>query len=111
MALHYILDANGDPQPCEDLKVWGRWFEQSSKDRSRVVAADKDEGPDDGAEVLVSTVFLGLDHNFNASGPPVLWETMVFGGPLDQEMVRYTSRPAALAGHQTMCDRVRAARR
>ena len=31
---------------------------------------------------LVSTVFLGLDHQFHAHGPPLLFETMVFGkGP------------------------------
>ena len=33
----------------------------------------------------VSTVFLGLDHSFT-SGPPQLYETMVFGGPDDQEI-------------------------
>jgi hypothetical protein len=106
--MNYILDADGEPQRCDDLAVWGAWFERSSKDRSRVVAADKDEGPD-GGTVCVSTVFLGLDHNFSATGPPVLWETLVFGGPLNDEMVRYTSRAAALRGHQAMCARVRAA--
>jgi len=105
---HYLLDADGNPQPCDDLLAWCRWYERASKDRSRVVAADKDEGPD-GGEILISTVFLGLDHNFDASGPPVLWETMVFGGALDGETVRYASRAAALAGHQTMSALVREA--
>jgi len=108
MTLNYILDANGDPQPCDDIAVWGAWFERATKDRSRIVAADKDEGPN-GGEVLVSTVFLGLDHNFSHAGPPVLWETLVFGGPLGDEMHRYSSREAALAGHQAVCARVRAA--
>jgi hypothetical protein len=36
-------------------------------------------------------------------GPPVLWETFVFGGVLDGEMQRYTSKADALAGHQRMC--------
>lgn len=26
----------------------------------------------------VSTVFLGLDHSYNPSGPPILFETMIF---------------------------------
>lgn len=56
----------------------------------------------------MSTVFLGIDHAFSG-GLPVLWETIVFGGPLDGEMDRYTSRADALAGHQVMCARVRAA--
>lgn len=105
---HYILNADGEAVPCDDLEVWGAWFERSSKDRSRVIAADKDEGPD-GSEIFVSTVFLGLDHNFSGTGPPVLWETLVFGGPLADEMARYRSREAALAGHQEICARVRLA--
>jgi hypothetical protein len=100
-----MLDAHGEAQPCDDVLEWGRWFERSSKDRSRIIAADKDEGPD-GTDVLISTVFLGLDHQWG-EGPPVLWESLVFGGPLDQQMQRYTSREAALAGHQALCVRVR----
>jgi hypothetical protein len=28
----------------------------------------------------VSTVFLGVNHNFGGGGAPILWETMVFSG-------------------------------
>jgi len=50
--------------------------------------------------LLVSTVFLPVDHSFG-SGSPVLWETMIFGSShfLDQECWRYTSRQAAVDGH------------
>jgi hypothetical protein len=104
---HYVLDDHGDPQPCDDLLAWAAWFESTQRSGARVIARDRDEhaAPDG---VLVSTVFLGLDHQFG-SGPPVLWETLVFGGALDGEMRRYTSRAAALAGHQDMCKRVAAA--
>ena len=101
---YWILNANGDPEPTDDPIVWSVWFERASRDRSRIVAQDRDErkgAPD----VLVSTVFLGLDHAFTG-GPPVLWETLVMGGRLDGEMVRYTSRDAALVGHAAMCRRV-----
>ncbi len=57
----------------------------------------------------VSTVFLGSDHNWQRSGPPVLWETLVFGGLLDGEMERYTSREDAVRGHEAMVARVRTA--
>jgi hypothetical protein len=30
------------------------------------------------ADVLISTVFLGIDHNWPGVGPPLLYETMVF---------------------------------
>ena len=33
--------------------------------------------------VFISTVFLGIDHNFNLEGPPLLFETMIFGGIKD----------------------------
>lgn len=52
-----------------------------------------------GEMIRVSTVFLMLDHSF-MGGPPVLWETMVFGGPSDGEQWRYAHRRAAKAGHR-----------
>lgn len=48
-------------------------------------------------QICVSTVFLVLDHGWN--GPPVLWETMVFGGLYDRQLWRYTSRDDAEVGH------------
>ena len=101
--MKYILDANGEPQRCDDIDTWGRWHEAAWKDRSIVVAHDKDESGEN--TILISTVFLGLDHAFG-SGPPILWETLVFGGLLDGEMNRYASRDAAFRGHQEMCARV-----
>jgi hypothetical protein len=59
--------------------------------------------------VHVSTVFLALDHSWADEGPPVVYETMVFGGPLDQEQVRYCTRVDAIDGHNAMILRVRLA--
>jgi hypothetical protein len=50
--------------------------------------------------VKVSTVFLGLDHNYSLDGPPLLYETMIFGGEHDQYQERYATRDEALAGHR-----------
>ena len=47
----------------------------------------------------VSTVFLHLDHNWEPGGPPVLFETMIFGGPYDQEMWRYHTWEEAKVSH------------
>jgi len=52
----------------------------------------------DRGQVEVSTVFLVLDHGYG-DAPPVLWETMVFGGLDDMGQLRYCSREAAVAGH------------
>ena len=51
--------------------------------------------------VEVSTVFLGHDHNFGDHGPPVLFETMIFGGSKDEEFqVRSCTWGEALAAHR-----------
>lgn len=54
---------------------------------------------DEIGDILVSTVFLGLDHGWD-SDVPVLWETMIFGGKHDQYQKRYTSYKDALKGHE-----------
>jgi len=36
--------------------------------------------------ITVSTVFLGIDHNWSRSGDPILFETMVFGLDDDKEV-------------------------
>ena len=58
-------------------------------------------------QVRVSTVFLGLNHAFG-DGPPLWFETMVFGGELDQEQERYSTIEQARLGHAQICDKVRA---
>jgi hypothetical protein len=47
----------------------------------------------------VSTVWLGIDHNFGLGGAPLIYETMIFGGEHDEEQWRWPNRDAALAGH------------
>jgi hypothetical protein len=66
----YILEGKV-PVPCEDLLTWGRWIEDHNQDR--IVRQETI-----GNKYFVSTVFLGLDHDFSQQGPPVLFETMVF---------------------------------
>lgn len=65
----YILDENHQPVVCYDMLVWGRFLEDEGKRR---VASTETEFH------WVSTVFLGIDHNFTMKGPPILFETMVF---------------------------------
>lgn len=92
MTFHkYILNADGVPVIEDDVFRWAEWFE---KDENRIVAKTEIS-----PEVSVSTIFLGLDHNYFSVGEPVLWETMIFGGILHHEMWRYSSREAAVEGH------------
>ena len=84
----YIL--NGKiPVPCEDLIEWASWLQTN----------ERHVGDDHIAGVHVSTVFLGLDHRLGAEGPPLLFETMIFGGQHDQYCSRSTTWELALEEH------------
>lgn len=78
------------PEP--DLGRWGQWMAARKADKGRHVA-ESTVGP-----LWISTVFLGLDHNFGLRGPPLLFETMIFDsarspdGYLDD-----------ISGYQTRC--------
>lgn len=56
--------------------------------------------------ILISTVFLGIDHSFGY-GAPLLFETMVFNGPLEGAQDRYANWDQAKAGHDAMVARVK----
>lgn len=57
--------------------------------------------------VRVSTVWLGLDHSFG--GPvPLIFETMVFGGPNDEFCARYSTEQQAREGHTRTVAAIRA---
>lgn len=104
----YILDENGNPIEEIDLLKWGRWFETADRHIDKTMI---------GIEMWkfwlgkllkikrwepcwVSTVFLGLNHNFYCTGPPLLFETMIFGGEHDQYQERYTTKKEAIEGHK-----------
>jgi hypothetical protein len=93
---HFILDSSGHPVPEPDILRWGRWFESAD----RTVDRDVIPGDAPGAGITISTVFLGIDHASGMGGGPVLYETMIFGGPNDQAQWRYRTRDEALAGHR-----------
>jgi hypothetical protein len=90
---HYILEGK-TPVVVHDTLDWGKWFQTAN----RVVARNENDG------VVVSTVFLGLDHRFGGKGPPLIFETMIFGGPRDQETYRYSTWEEAEAGHRKLLE-------
>lgn len=95
MKRHYILDDSGEPREAEFME-WAAWLENIG-DKRRI---DFTKLPN----CEVSTVFLGLDHRFG-DGPPLIFETMVFGGTLSDEMDRYSTRAEAVEGHKAMVER------
>ena len=81
-----------------DMLSWAEGFEKRLRDgRTGTdpwrVARDELDG------CGVSTVFLGIDHRFGGGGDPILFETMIFGGPLDGGQWRYATYDQAERGH------------
>lgn len=74
-----------------DVKEWSKLF---GDQKYSVIKRTQIE------DITVSTVWLGINHNFGNFGPPLIFETIVFGGPLDQDMTRYATEADALAGHE-----------
>lgn len=91
--LYYILHDDHTITSTDDVLEWARWFEV--RDNRRVALTKARFG------ATVSTVFLGIDHNWG-DGPPLIFETMVFGGPMDENQVRYSTYEEALRGHDLM---------
>lgn len=99
---HWILDENHDIVKAT-LMEWAQWLEVHS---NKIVEQTEIPG------YMVSTVFLGLDHNYTDKGPPVLFETMVFRSEdwnekdrdkrhlVDQDMNRYCTWDEAKKGHR-----------
>lgn len=93
----YVSEPPGVVRAVADVLEWGRWFEGTADvpfaEGGRRVAEDWPQ-PD----VRVSTVFLGLDHSFGF-GPPLLFESMIFGIDGDTYQEWYTTYDQAKEGH------------
>jgi len=105
---NYVLIGQ-TPVEESDILVWAEWFGSAD----RIVRQTEILG------ASVSTVFLGLDHQWG-DGPPLLFETMVFWpgeGGYEQErcstwleaqrqhaaMCTEAARPAAVLGYIRRC--------
>jgi hypothetical protein len=93
---YYILEGR-TPVRCSDLEALDRCLCDAE---SRRVALTHFAG------VSVSTVFLCIDHNWNHDGPPILFETSIFGGPHDGWFQRYATWEEADAGHARALDMI-----
>jgi hypothetical protein len=87
------FDPDGKPMTVEE---WAAMFERRSTDPDTSWWRKQTEV----AGVQVSTVWLGLNHQWNPDEPPLIWETMIFGDEGDSgDQWRYTSREEAFADH------------
>lgn len=96
-------DRDGKPMPDDwyDRKKHGdkaiRWG--TERRVARTVVGD----------IIVSTVWLGLNHDY-LTGVPIIFETMTFGEPWNNEMERYSTEEDAMIGHLMTLTRLRSGR-
>jgi hypothetical protein len=90
----YILNKHGLAVRAKNLTQWAVFM--AKRHLVRVAFDDLEERGE------VSTVFVGIDYNFSDDGPPILWESLVSGGPFANQRQRYCSQPEALAGHRAI---------
>lgn len=84
----YVMNDDGTLREA-GLEEWAKAYDNRWNKKTAV------------GEREVSTVFLSSDHNFTMKGPPVMFETMVFGGgpPWFEYQERYTTKVLAERGH------------
>jgi hypothetical protein len=100
----YILDKDKNPVPTKDMIQANRLLVDTD---SRRVALDEIIVEDYAIAITVSTVFLVLDHNHSPKGKPVLFESMIFNGELNQSLDRYCTWEEAEEGHKKMVELVK----
>ncbi len=88
MAYKYILKGK-KPVKIDDVEKWAEWVETAERQVAKGTYG----------KVVISTVFLGLDHNFGFGGKPLLFETMIFGGKHNEYQKRYSTWEEAEKGH------------
>lgn len=93
--MRYYILRNQVVVAASSAKEFGEWVETADRVVSKTQVAD----------IEVSTVFLGIDHQFFA-GPPLLFETMVFGGDLDQNCRRCSPWDEAVEQHEVILSEV-----
>ena len=96
-----FYDRKGKPI---DVTTWSKGFENNGRDK--LVRRD-----DLANGIVISTVWLGIDHNFGV-GPPLIFESMIFSDKRDTpkaelDCIRYSTEKQAIAGHKRLVEKWR----
>ena len=96
----YVLNEHNEVRSALEegmsLIQWATWtFGRNDRQVARDIVIQPG-----GTEITISTVFLGTNMNHGLTeGPPLVFETMIFGHDLARVIDRYTSYAEAEAGH------------
>jgi hypothetical protein len=97
--MFYVLDGH-EPKGTNDPLAAAAMFDDAD---ARQVGLDRLFDND----VVVSTVFTGINYNWHG-GPPILFETMIFGGEHDRSAWRYHTWEVAANGHKRVVEALKA---
>ena len=91
--MRWILDTDDEtPLLCPNHDAWSLWMAASEVILAKTRIRER---------VLVITAFIGI--SLDAGGPPMLWETRVFGSDQHGKETHYASRSDAMEGHRKQC--------
>ena len=93
MELYFVLDEHGEPLLERDVQAWSRWFAQADRSIARSTVSP---------EVTVLTTFNGVGDVPEPDSIPKLFESRVFGGILDGEVVQHCTRAEAIEQHREL---------
>ncbi len=94
----YILNDQHQAVPCDDLEQWAAWFDNTANRRVSETFI---------CGTRISTVFLGLNHQFG-EGTPLLFETIAFSKDGEEEFCeRCSTWDEAVAQHERAVDTIR----
>lgn len=121
---YWALDDNDELVGFDDVVEWAKFKAARGEEGSQPIKQEYVVGPD-GATYFVSTVLIGLDMGMGVSAAPLIFETMIFKmldpprwiklfdkphleerSTMDYQD-RYSSKAAALAGHDQATAHVR----
>ena len=98
--IYYKINKAGEVVPCDN--------DDPFSDRDFKDSLVRQVGIDVIGRVIVSSIFLSVDHNFFDDGEPILFETMVFNGVYNGMQKRYSTWEAAEKGHEEILKQVSA---
>jgi len=98
LTLPRYYDRDGSPMPTSKWTWLFSYFEEYRLVEQTEIG-----------QLLVSTVWLGIDHSFGYGDEPIIFETMVFGlsDEWDEYMQRYSTEEEAKRGHEQVVTAIR----
>lgn len=90
----FVMNSHHQVMRTPTVQYWIKWMGNAHS--SIIVGRTEID-----SSIYVSTVFLGMGNSHNGSTPK-MFETMIFGGPRDQEQSRFQTWDEAVKGHDAV---------